>query len=336
MKRRIFFGIALILLITMGFAAWKFLGPTVHAPSKKYFYISTGADYEQVTASLRDSGVISGRTWFDWTSGIVGYKQVKPGRYEIRKGMSLMGLVRMLKNGQQSPVVFVITKIRTKEVLAERVGNAFECDSLDMIQFLNSNDSLREFGLDSNTAMAAAMPLSYTIKWNSGAGKIFRQFYTAYKEFWNEERKRRASGLGLDPLQVSTLASIVDEETNAASDKPKVASVYLNRISKGMPLQADPTVKFAMKNFALKRIYTDYTRIPSPYNTYVNKGLPPGPICTPAISTIDSVLNTPKTDYIYFVASPAFDGTHTFTNNYTDHMKMARLYQQELNKRNIK
>ncbi len=336
MKRRIFFGIALILLITIGFVTWKFLGPTVHAPSKKYFYISTGANYEQVTTSLRDSGIISGRTWFDWTSSIVGFKQVKPGRYEIRKGMSLMGLVRMLKNGQQSPVVFVITKIRTKEVLAERVGNAFECDSLDMIQFLNSNDSLSEFGLDSNTAMAAAMPLSYTIKWNSGAGKIFRQFYTAYKEFWNEERKRRASVLGLDPLQVSTLASIVDEETNAASDKPKVASVYLNRISKGMPLQADPTVKFAMKNFALKRIYTDYTRIPSPYNTYVNKGLPPGPICTPAISTIDSVLNTPKTDYIYFVASPAFDGTHTFTNNYADHMKMARLYQQELNKRNIK
>jgi UPF0755 protein len=250
--------------------------------------------------------------------------------------MSLVGLVRMLKNGQQTPVSFVITRLRTKETLASRVGNAFECDSLQMISFLNSADSLREYGLDTNTVMAAAMPYTYKIKWNTTPGRIFREFHTAYKTFWTEDRKQKAQNLGLSPLQVSTLASIIDEETNAKTDKPNVASVYLNRMAKGMPLQADPTVKFAMRNFGLKRILKGHLQTNSPYNTYINKGLPPGPICTPDIETIDAVLDSPKTDYIYFVASSAFDGTHIFTTNYNDHLKYARIYQQELNKRNIK
>jgi UPF0755 protein len=180
------------------------------------------------------------------------------------------------------------------------------------------------------------MPFTYTIKWNTTAGKIFQQFYTAYKNFWTAERKEKANKLGISPVQVSTLASIIDEETNSKTDKPNVASVYLNRIAKGMPLQADPTLKFALKNFDLKRLYDTHKRTVSAYNTYLNKGLPPGPICTPQVETIDAVLDSPKTDYIYFVASSAFDGTHVFTTNYTEHIKYARTYQQELNKRNIK
>ena len=131
-------------------------------------------------------------------------------------------------------------------------------------------------------------------------------------------------------MEVSVLASIIDEETNKASDRPNIASVYLNRIKKGMPLQADPTVKFAMRDFGLKRILNAHLKTASPYNTYLNKGLPPGPICTPATETIDAVLNAPSTDYLYFVANSNFDGTHIFTSNYADHMKYARLYQQEL------
>src|SRR5688500_7319675 len=336
MKKKILFSILTVILLVVGFAAWKFLGPTVHPPEKKFFYIRTGETYEGVKTNLDKENVISGKSWFTWASKMIGYNKVKPGRYEIKKGMNLVSLVRMLKNGQQTPVNFVITKIRTKEVLASRVGNAFECDSLQMINFLNSPDSLREYGLDTNTVMAAAMPFTYTIKWNTTAGKIFQQFHTAYKTFWTAERKEKAEKLGISPEQVSTLASIIDEETNSKTDKPNVASVYLNRIAKGMPLQADPTVKFAMRNFGLKRILRGHLETTSPYNTYTNKGLPPGPICTPDIETIDAVLDSPKTGYIYFVASSAFDGTHIFTTNYADHMKYARIYQQELNKRNIK
>ena len=336
MKKKIILSAFAVVLLIAGFTAWKFFGPTVRPPEKKFFYIRTGDTYEAVKENLDEQKIIAGETWFNRASKMIGYKNIKPGRYEIKKGMSLFGLVRMLRNGQQTPVNFVITKIRTKELLASRIGNAFECDSLQMIKFLNNADSLKEYDLDTNTVMAVAMPFTYTIKWNTTPGKIFQQFHTAYKTFWTAERKQKADGLGISPLQVSTVASIIDEETNSKTDKPNVASVYLNRIKKGMPLQADPTLKFALKNFGLKRILNVHKDVQSPYNTYMNKGLPPGPICTPQIETIDAVLDSPKTDYIYFVASSAFDGTHIFTTNYADHIKYARVYQQELNKRNIK
>ena len=336
MKKKILFSAFVVLLLIAGFIAWKFFGPSVHVPEKKFFYVRTGATHEEVKAGLHEQKIITDETWFNRAAKILRYKNVKPGRYEIRSGMSLVSLVRMLRNGEQTPVNFVITKIRTKETLASKIGNAFECDSLQMINFLNNPDSLKEYGLDTNTVMAAAMPFTYTVKWNTTAGRIFQQFYTAYKTFWTAERKQKADSLGISPLQVSTVASIIDEETNSKTDKPNVASVYLNRIKKGMPLQADPTLKFALKNFGLKRVLNVHKDVQSPYNTYMNKGLPPGPICTPATETIDAVLDSPKTDYIYFVANSAFDGTHIFTTNYADHIKYARIYQQELNKRNIK
>lgn len=336
MKKKIAFTILAVILCIGAFTAWKFLGPSVHQPDDKYLYIPTGADYQTVRTALQKQDIVKGIKWFDWTAKIIGYKNIRPGRYEIEKGMSLLSLARKLRNGNHSPVSFVITKIRTKETLASRVGKAFECDSLQMISFLNNADSLKEYGLDTNTVMAVAMPYTYTIRWNTTPGKVFEQFYTAYKTFWTEERKQKAVNLGITPLQVSTLASIIDEETNAKADKPNVASVYLNRISKGMPLQADPTVKFAMRNFGLKRILKTHLLYDSPYNTYTNRGLPPGPICTPDLQTIEAVLDSPKTDYLYFVASSAFDGTHIFTTNYSDHLKYARIYQQELNKRNIR
>jgi len=336
MKKKVVIRIIAILILILGFSAWKFLGPTVHVPEKKFFYIATGEPYHLLKNDLHNQGIVSSETWFDWAATIIGYHTVKPGRYEIKKGMSLLSLVRMLKNGHQSPVNFVITKIRTKEVLASKIGAAFECDSTQVIHFLNSPDSLKEYGLDTNTVMAAAMPFTYTIKWNTTAGDVFEQFYTAYKMFWTPERKQKADSLGITPLQVSAIASIIDEETNSKTDKPTVASVYLNRIKKGMPLQADPTLKFALRDFGLKRILNVHKEVQSPYNTYTNKGIPPGPICTPQLETLDAVLDSPKTDYLYFVANSTFDGSHIFTTNYAEHMKFARLYQQELNKRNIK
>ncbi len=289
-----------------------------------------------VQDELTKNKFIRGTVWFRMVSKMVGYKTVKPGRYKITTGMSLAKLVRMLKNGQQTPVSFVITKIRTKEGLAQKIGAAFECDSEQMISFLNNADTLRAYGLDTNTVMAAALPLTYEIKWNTTPDKIFQQFITAYRNFWTDARKEKAEAVGLTPLQASTLASIIDEETNSPKDRPNIASVYLNRIEKGIPLQADPTVKFALKNFELRRILEGHLQVASPYNTYLNKGLPPGPICTPALETIDAVLEAPKTDYLYFVANSDFSGTHIFTEKYEDHLKYARLYQQELNKRNVK
>jgi UPF0755 protein len=330
MKKKILFGILAVILLAVGFIASKFYGSAVSTPSGEFFYIKTGSSYEDVRNALVEQKYISSPGWFDWGSKILKYNNIKPGRYKITKGMSLVKLIRMLRAGNQVPVNFVITKIRTKETLAGKVGSLFETDSLQMINFLNNPDSLRTYGLDTVTVMAAAIPLTYSINWNSAPDKIFSHLHQAYENFWTDERKKKAEQLDLTPVEVITMASIIDEETNKKADRPNIASVYLNRIKNGMPLQADPTIKFAMRNFGLKRILHVHLETPSPYNTYLNKGLPPGPICTPSPETVDAVLNSPKTDYIYFVASHNFDGSHIFTTNYDDHLKYARLYQKEL------
>jgi len=332
MKKKIFLSVTAILLIIGAFIAYKVFGPAVSAKGEgpKYLYVKTGSNFNDLKNELKSNNYISSTVWFGRVSQALKFKTVKPGRYKLTDGMSLFKLVRMLRSGQQSQVNLVITKLRTREDLARRAGNLFECDSLEMIQFLNNNDSLNQFGVDSNTVMALALPLTYSINWNTTPKKILQHMHMAWTDFWTEERKQKATGLGLTPLKVSTLASIVDEETNKAIDKPKIASVYLNRIRIGMPLQADPTVKFGLKEFGLKRIMNVHTQKPTSYNTYLNLGLPPGPICTPQASTLDSVLNTPKTDYLYFVASKEFDGSHVFNSDYDEHMKYAREYQKAL------
>lgn len=330
MKKKIVFGVLAVLVLIIAFFGMKFFGSAVSTPSGEFFYIKTGATYDDVKNELVEKKYIGSATWFNLASKALGYKNVKPGRYKLEKGMSIMKLVRKLRAGDQTPVNLVITKMRTKENLASRVGKLYECDSAAMMAFLNNNDSLQRFKLDTNTAMAAAMPLTYSINWNTTPGKIFAQLHKAYEIFWDPRRKQRASNLKLTPEQVVTLASIIEEETTKKTDKPNIASTYLNRIEKNMPLQADPTVKFAMKDFGLKRILNVHLKTESPYNTYINKGLPPGPICTPSAETIDAVLNAPKTEYLYFVANSNFDGTHIFTTNYDDHLKFAREYQKAL------
>ena len=178
--------------------------------------------------------------------------------------------------------------------------------------------------------MSTVMPSSYNILWNAPFHTIFKTLYDEKQKFWTEDRKKKAAGLGLTAAQVYTLASIVDEETTKEEDKGKIASVYLNRLNSGMKLGADPTIKFALKNFDLRRIYEKYLFVQSPYNTYINKGLPPGPICTATEKTIDAVLNAPATNYLYFVAKPEFDGYSNFAATYEEHLRYAKAYQQAL------
>jgi len=333
MKKKIIGGIIILLLLSFALIGWKLFGPAISTSGGEFLYIKTGSTYTDVKQQLISKKYINSSTWFDLAAKILRFKTIKPGRYKIKKGISLVKLVRILRAGNQSQLNFVITKIRTREDFARKAGNTFEFDSLQMIIFLNNMDSLKNYGLDTNTVTAAIMPFTYTLNWNSTPGKVFQKLFTTYKNFWTKERKTKADSLHLTPIEVSTLASIVEEETLKASDKPNMASVYLNRIRLGMPLQADPTIKFAMKDFTLKRILQTHLKTVSPYNTYLNRGIPPGPICTPAIETINAVLDAPKTDYLYFVASKRFDGSSVFTTNLTDHMKYAREYQQELSRR---
>ena len=339
MKKKIIYGALLLILLVGGFIAWKIFGPTVSAPQGKYFYIKTGSTYPEVKTALLDQHIISSEYFFDRIARQANYTTaVKAGRYEIKNGTSVFNLVRMLRSGKQSPVNLVITKLRTGEDLAAKIAANFECDSANVIDILNNTDSLRRYGLEENTAMTAVIPNTYSILWNTSAAKIFRKLFTEKEKFWNEKRVKKAATINLTPEQVYTMASIVEEETNKEEDKGKIASVYMNRIQSGQRLEADPTIKFALKNFGLKRIRKSHIDAcaGSPFNTYYVKGLPPGPICTPSSKTIDAVLNAPATNYLFFVARPDWSGLSNFTSSYEEHQVNARNYQRFLDSINIK
>ena len=329
----------IIVLIGGAIVAWIFLGAaTGFSGKKEILYISSkAATKEAVLDSIRKNKLVSNVTAFEWLAARMNYwSSVKPGKYEFKEGSSLLSIVRTLRNGQQTPVNLTITKLRTKEDLARIIGRRFETDSSIMMDFLNNADSLRDFSIAPELVMTAVLPDTYTYLWTASPKAIFKKMHDAAEKFWTDERKAKARSQGLNEQQAYTLASIVEEETNHDPEKGNIASVYMNRVRKGMPLQADPTVKFALRDFGLKRIYEKHLQVESPYNTYRNAGLPPGPICTPSRKTIDAVLNAPQTDYYFFVASPEFNGRHVFTRTYSEHLVEAKKYQSALNARQSK
>lgn len=329
--------ILIILLVIGAIGAFIVFGPnTGSLKNGEYIYIRSGSTYNTVMHQLDTGGYIREMIGFKLLAERANYpNKVKAGKYKIASGMSNYSIIRMLRNGSQTPVKLVINKLRTKQDFINFVSSQLEADSNTMKQILSDSALLAGYGLDTNTAMAAIMPDTYEFYWNTGAKKVFIKIAKKYKQFWTEERMKQARAINLSPAGAMTMASIVEEETNKLSDKPLIASVYINRINKGIPLQADPTVKFAIGDFSIRRVTGAHLQYESPYNTYRNNGLPPGPICTPSMSSINAVLNAPATDYIYFCATPALDGSSAFTASYEEHLQNAKAYQQALNQRGI-
>jgi len=332
--KKLFSGIILVLLVVCVFIGWRVMGPGTAFSGDNYsLYIRTGMTYAQVKNLLEKDTVLRSPAAFDLLAERMHYPgNIREGKYEIRKDMSLLSIVRMLHNGRQVPVKIVITKFRTPEGFAGAVGKKLECDSEAIASFIHNNDSLKKFGVDSSTFLAIVMPNTYTYFWNTSASGLFQKMYTSYKAWWTPARIQAAQARGLTPITATILASIVEEETNAQADKGKIASVYLNRMAKKMKLGADPTVKYAMRDFELKRIYEQYLKIESPYNTYIHEGLPPGPICTPSESTLEAVLQSPTTDYLYFVAKPDFSGYSNFATTFKEHEAYAKAWRDALDK----
>jgi UPF0755 protein len=323
--------IAITILLIAGYGAWNVFGPHVKAPTDKYLFIKTGAAYEDIIKELHEKGIAKPGFFFDKLMDQAKYKRnIKPGRFEIKDNSSLYGLIKMLKAGNQSPVKLVINKLRLKEDLAGKIGKTFEIDSLDAITFLNNKDSLAAYDLNDDNLLTAIIPNTYELNWNSSIKKIFGKLKSEEEKFWTADRIAKAKSKKLTPLQAYIIASIVEEETNKESDKPLVASVYTNRFQRGEKLQADPTVKFAMKNFVLERILFEHLKFASPYNTYYSAGLPPGPICTPSSKTIDAVLTAPTTNYMFFAAKPELNGYSNFAETYAQHQVFAKQYQVAL------
>lgn len=263
-------------------------------------------------------------------------KRPRTGRYAIEPGETTMSVMRKLKNGQQVAIMLTIPESRTMERLAGALGRRLMIDSVEIAAALTDNSYCQRWGYDTCTIAALFVPNTYEVYWNMSMDRLMERMVREHAAFWNEERRAKAEAAGMTPNEVCTLASIVDEETANNGEKPMIAGMYLNRLRTGMPLQADPTVKFAMKDFALRRIYRDMLTTDSPYNTYRNVGLPPGPIKIASIKGIEAVLNHVEHDFLYMCAKEDFSGTHNFAVTYKEHLRNAARYAAALNSRGIR
>ena len=276
-------------------------------------YIDREMDYQKVKAQLITKGHLKDTSSFNWTAIKKNYpEKVRPGRYLLRDRMSNNDLVNMLRAGMQEPVRVTFNNMRTLEFLAGRLAAQLEPDSAAFITAFRNADIQQKYGLDQATFPCLFIPNTYEFYWTTTPESFIDRMATEYERFWTNNRVRKAEKAGLTRQEVITLASIVQQETHKTDEKPKVAGVYINRLHMGMKLDADPTVIFAVGDFTIRRVLKKHYQIDSPYNTYKNKGLPPGPICMPDISTIDAVLNYEKHKYLYFCLKPDFSGYHTF------------------------
>jgi UPF0755 protein len=298
--------------------------------------IPSNSVYKNVVDQLYEERVINDAVSFGFVAKILGYQEaVKPGLYQIDPKMSNLQLVRMLRSGQQTPVRVTFNTIRTKEDLAEKISANLEVSKEQFLELLQDSVYIRKFGVEEETVMSLFIPNTYEFWWDTSAEELFERMHKEYQIFWTDARKQKAQDLGLSQQEVSTLASIVQAESQKSDERPKIAGVYLNRLRIGMPLQADPTLVFAAGDFSIKRLTAKQMAIDSPYNTYKYAGLPPGPINLPDINSLDAVLNYEKHSYLYFCAKEDFSGYHSFAVGYDEHLSNARRYQRALNAANI-
>ncbi len=338
--KKIFLSLFYIILAA-GFTVTVFLWiillrENVKADTDVRIYVPTGSSFEDLTDTLRSAGVLRSERNFIITSRLKSYgRSVKPGSFIIEPGMSNNNIVNILRSGRQAAVNVTFNNIRTIEELAGKIGGQIEADSATLSAFLADENNYLADGFDRRTVIAVFIPDTYQLYWSVDAMAFYRRMLKEYRTFWNEDRKVAAKTLDLTPTEVSVLASIVDEEASKADEKPRIAGVYINRLRQGIPLQADPTVKFAVNDFTLRRILNKHLEVDSPYNTYKFRGLPPGPIRCPSRSGLEAVLNAEKHEFLYFVAKHDASGYHHFSRTLAEHNRYAAAYRRELNRRRI-
>ena len=332
--------ISIFILLAGGFWVYKTY-EEIYAPNLNinkeadFLYIPTHSNFDDLVLQLQEKHLLKNIASFKKVADLKSFKNVKPGRYTIHNNMSNNALINMLRIGDQSPVHITFNHIRTLKQLAGKVSINLECDSVSLVKKLYNSKVQKKYGFNSYTFISMFIANTYELYWNTSADDFIKRMATEYKKFWNKKRKAKAQNLGLSQSEITTLASIVELESLKNDEKPRIAGVYLNRLKKGMLLQADPTVIFAVGDFSIKRVLKKYLNINSPYNTYKYTGLPPGPIYLPSISSIDAVLNYEHHSYIYFCAKEDFSGYHNFAKSYFQHINNARKYQRALNKRKI-
>jgi UPF0755 protein len=333
----------IFLIIASGLVGYQLynavLKPNIWIKSKEAatLYIPTGSTFDDLKTLLYERGIIINRFSFEWLAKRKKLSDnIHPGKYQLSDGMSNDELINLLRSGKQTPVKLIFNNIRTKANFAQKVAPDIEPDSSGIMNLLNDSSYLSIFGFSTETILTMFLPNTYEVYWNISGKELMDRMYTEYNKFWNTDRRQKAELIGLSPVEVSILASIVEKETNKNDEKARIAGVYLNRMNKNWMLQADPTIVFAWGDFEMKRVLNIHKEIESPYNTYTNYGLPPGPICIPSISSIDAVLNKEDHNYMFFCAKEDFSGYHVFAASHAEHNINANRYRRALDEMNIK
>ena len=309
-----------------------------HQSKKEHvFYIHTGDSYSEVLTALKEQHIIKDMESFKLVSSKLKYEEsIKPGRYLIDNNTGNLQLVRKLRAGAQDPVKITFNNIQNKEQLAKRIAAQIEATETELLTEFNNQQFLDSLQLTEDNFPTIFLANTYEFYWNTSSREFISRMLKEYNKFWTEKRKAKAQAIGLTPTEVIILASIVQKESTKYDEYPIISGVYLNRLKIGMPLQADPTVLHALKKLGISRrvLHADL-KIQSPYNTYINKGLPPGPICLPELKSIDETLNAEEHNYLYFCAREDFSGYSNFAESWEQHLENARKYQKALNERNI-
>ncbi len=325
-----------VIAIAIGYYIRKSVFKPIELIETVYIYIEPSTKSDKVLAQIEDKVNLPSNKIFQMISERMNYPEsIKSGRYTIKDGMTMPEIIHMLRSGNQTAVKLSFNNMRTKENLAGRISNQLMIDSLALLTALNDEKKVVDLGFDTNTVVAMFIPNTYEVYWDTSVDKLLKRMQNEYTVFWNESRKAKAKQIGLTPIQVSTLASIVEEEATYSDEYPIVAGLYLNRLKRGQRLEADPTVKFALGDFSLRRILYKHLEVESPYNTYRNEGLPPGPIRIPSIKGIDASLSPQDHKYLFMCAKDDLSGRHNFATTHAEHVRNATRYQRALNERKI-
>ena len=335
--KKVFLSLLFLLCLIVGaFAYYLFAMPNINGSKRVYIKIATGSTYPEVLQLLKDKKILKSEYGFDIVSKLKKYPfKVKSGYYGFDANMNNRQLVNLLRAGLQTPVKLVIYNIRTKKEFAGLVGRTLEIDSNALLSKLSDVEFCKTLGVDTNKILSLFIVDNYDFYWNISLNKFLETMNLAYTKFWTIERREKAAALNLSPVQITTLASIVEREVIRDKELPTVAGVYLNRIKIGMPLQADPTLVFALRDFNARRVTAYHKNFDSPYNTYMYAGLPPGQICMPRKKSINAVLNYEDHQYLYFCANPDMSGYSIFSKTYKEQMKVAAQYRRKMDAMNV-
>jgi len=332
-KGLIIFLVFSILLISFAFYTYQICySPNILVGKQdRVFVIPKGADFKYVQKHFHENNVTQDLMSFSFLSRLMGYRDhVKPGRYILRAGMTNIQAIRLLRAGIQEPVKITFNNVRLIRDLSEKITRNLNVKPEEFEAALISFTMTNKMGFNKDNILTMFIPNTYEVYYNLSAQELVARMHKEYEGFWTEEKKQKAKNIGLTQVEVSILASIVQAESVKPDEAPVIAGLYINRLKKGIPLQADPTLVFAVGDFTLKRVLNEHKEVDSPYNTYKYAGLPPGPINMPEINSINAVLDYKKSDYLYMCAKEDFSGYHNFTGNYQEHMNNAIKYQRAL------